>query len=130
MQFLIIEKYHFREQYRLFMACFSLTAFSYLQHSHGSHFRKTAGSCTCSHGDKGIIAAAGGNRIKLIFPTLEALFHVSLHISQGNLFYFFFRQFQLSVFFQIFCIRFLCIRRQDIFYTWHCKTAVLLTGCA
>ena len=83
MQVFVIEEHQLREKNRLFAAFFALSLAADMQHSDGGNFRKFARAGTEGHGDKGIIAAAGGNGVEFIFPALKALIEILLDILHG-----------------------------------------------
>ena len=100
-----------------------------IQKGDGGQLCKSAGSGSGGNGDKGIITTAGCHGIKLIFPSLESLFHLFFqvfHGCPGSLFLF---QFQRQIFIQMTLIGFFRIRLQQQIHAGHGKTAVLLSGC-
>ena len=62
------------------MILFSLSLSADFQHGNRCHLGKFTGAGSSSHGNKRIIATAACHGIKLIFPSLEALFEFFLHI--------------------------------------------------
>ena len=110
MQIFVIQKHNLREKNRLFAVFLALTFFSHIQHLNGCKLCKTARSDTGSHGDKRIISTAGCNRIKFVFPSLEALFKISCHVSQSNFFRLLLRNSETGILIHILLIRLFRIR--------------------
>ena len=80
MQILIIQKYDLREQYRLLTVLLALSFAAHIEHDNGRHLRESSCTDPCRHGNKRIIPSAAGYGIEFIFPTLEPLFKLLLHI--------------------------------------------------
>ncbi len=70
---------------RLLVILFALSLSADFQHGNRRHLCKFTGAGSCSHGNKRIIATATCHGIKLIFPSLEALFEFFLHIRKCSL---------------------------------------------
>ena len=108
------------------MTCLALSLFAHLQHGLSHQLAVFAGPGACRHGDKGVIAPAGRNRIELVLPSLEALLHLLLQILPCHLLDLLLCQSQIPVLLDQLLVRLLCIRLQDLVHAGHRKAAVLL----
>ena len=108
------------------MAFFSLTFLSDVQHRDSGHLREAACSGSRCHGDKRVVTAAGGNRVKLVLPSLESLFHLALNVVPCHFFCLLLIEAKVNILCDILSVRFLRVRRQDILHVRHRKTAILL----
>ena len=68
------------------MSGFSLAAPSDFQHGNGSHSGKLSGAGSGCHGNERIVPTAACHGVKLIFPSLEALLELLLHIRKSFFF--------------------------------------------
>ncbi len=130
MQLFIIEEYNFREQDWFFESFFSLSTLTHLKHNNGSHLGKTAGSSTGGYSNERIIAPAGTNSVKFIFPPLKTLTEFIFNIFHCFFFGPFLRQTQIQILLYVFRIAQFSIRLQYQINAGNGKPAVLLAGCA
>ncbi len=88
---LVVKEHDLREQNRLFVALSCPAPAADVQHGDGGQLCEAACAGAHRHGDKRIIAAAGSDRVELIFPTLETLLKIVQDIRHD---FFFFRPYQ------------------------------------
>ena len=127
MQVFIIQKDDLREKYRLLAVFFALPFPSDIQHLYRRHLCKTLCPNTGCDCDERVISPAARHCIKLVFPTLETLFKLALHISDRHLFRLLPFNSETDVFFYCGLICFLSIRCKDLINFRNRKPAILLT---